>query len=65
MRVNIRDREIRKGGGTEAIRNGEKKRGKGEMVKCRLSCEEDIKAALQCLPLISAQNIAPMELEVS
>ena len=27
MRVNIRDREIRKGGGTKAIRNGEKKRG--------------------------------------
>ena len=39
-----------------------KKRGR-EMVKCFWSCEEDIKAALQCLPLISAQNIEEEEEE--
>ena len=52
MRVNIRDREIRKGG-----KRDQSHKEQGEMVKCRSSCEEDIKAASQCLPLISAQNI--------
>lgn len=54
MRVNIRDREIRKGGRREPKQSHKERR---EMVKCLSSCEEDIKAALQCLPLISAQNI--------
>ena len=40
-----------------------KRSGGREMVKCLWSCEEDIKAALQCLPLISAQNIEEEEEE--